>query len=640
MSFLLRFNVLSCHKAFPAMERRYSHHLTLSPKSFSIEDRNYIARPTEHVLSGNVLKSNSFATVLAVRPGDTVNAGTLRKQFAHFTKIDDVFHPRFLEGIIFQGAEQSQVTIDVTPSEILKEWGIEWAEFQPTLTVLDPSVLPPGPYLIQNGQLSQVWRVYSDDNLAFLQSVWPSIKSPSEFAQVPFAGTGHRTLGIAVPSRLQSSVTERCPLAGVRVGIKDLYHLKGIRTSLCNRAFNDLYPPQLMTSPTILHLISKGVHVVGKNHLSSFALQEHPTQSVDYESPFNPRADGYQIPGGSSSGSASAVASYEWLDFAIATDATGSVRIPALQNGCFGLRPSTNTLSTEGVVSVYPGFDTPSLLGRDLSRFHNFASVWYGEKHMPKSIRSPKLLVPTDFLVNINANQLQLVESFLRDLERGLDTIVERCSIAEAWTASAPVDERNLNIYLQNATLHSYYYEAFHAFNEFQQSYKGTFGRKPFITETNRWIWSWGANVTQAQHDDMDERLRIFKDWFLEKYMKVNEQDSVLIFPISDVRPNYRDTYPGLSKEPSTGLRSTYLSPYLGAPELGIPIGHINYESRISGNIEYLPVAISLMGPPGSDLALIELTMNVLQASNRPTSVRPGTARMWEYDVPTVSTHL
>jgi Asp-tRNA(Asn)/Glu-tRNA(Gln) amidotransferase A subunit family amidase len=141
----------------------------------------------------------------------------------------------------------------------------------------------------------------------------------SEYTSVPFTGPGHRTLGIAVPSRLHTS-WPKAPLDGTRIGVKDLCHLKGVKTSLCNRAFNDLYPPQSTTASSIRHLVSKGVHVVGKNHLSSFALMEHPTQSVDYQAPLKPRADGHQIPGGCSSGSAGAIASYSWLDFAIATD--------------------------------------------------------------------------------------------------------------------------------------------------------------------------------------------------------------------------------------------------------------------------------------------------------------------------------
>jgi Asp-tRNA(Asn)/Glu-tRNA(Gln) amidotransferase A subunit family amidase len=49
-------------------------------------------------------------------------------------------------------------------------------------------------------------------------------------------------------------------------------------------------------------------------------MMEHPMQSVDYQAPFNPRADGYLITGGSSGGTAAAIAAYDWLDIALCSD--------------------------------------------------------------------------------------------------------------------------------------------------------------------------------------------------------------------------------------------------------------------------------------------------------------------------------
>ena len=54
--------------------------------------------------------------------------------------------------------------------------------------------------------------------------------------------------------------------------------------------------------------------------MSAFAMMEHPMQSIDYQASFNPRGDGYLITGGSSGGSAAAVAAYDWIDLAICSD--------------------------------------------------------------------------------------------------------------------------------------------------------------------------------------------------------------------------------------------------------------------------------------------------------------------------------
>lgn len=102
--------------------------------------------------------------------------------------------------------------------------------------------------------------------------------------------------------------------------MKDNFHLQGIRTSLCNRAYLELYGPQHSNAEVVERLTKAGASLIGKTYMSAFAMMEHPTQSVDFQAPFSPRGDGYQITGGSSGGSAAAVAAYDWLDFSLGSD--------------------------------------------------------------------------------------------------------------------------------------------------------------------------------------------------------------------------------------------------------------------------------------------------------------------------------
>jgi Asp-tRNA(Asn)/Glu-tRNA(Gln) amidotransferase A subunit family amidase len=110
--------------------------------------------------------------------------------------------------------------------------------------------------------------------------------------------------------------------------------------------------------------------------------------------------------------------------------ATGSVRIPALWNGCFGLRPFTGAISMEGLVSVYPGFDTPGLLGRDLAGFEKFVWNWYREAMENRTVSSAKVMVPVSLFADITGDQLHLINDFVCDLEKSLDTTAEYRSIA------------------------------------------------------------------------------------------------------------------------------------------------------------------------------------------------------------------
>lgn len=118
---------------------------------------------------------------------------------------------------------------------------------------------------------------------------------------------------------VESEYATATPLLGLRVVVSDNYHVRGIRTSLCSRNYHESYPEQQESADLVSRLVRAGAHIVAKSHISSFAMMEHPTQSVDFPSPFNPRADGHQVPGGSGSGGAAAIAAYPWIDIAICT---------------------------------------------------------------------------------------------------------------------------------------------------------------------------------------------------------------------------------------------------------------------------------------------------------------------------------
>ncbi len=126
---------------------------------------------------------------------------------------------------------------------------------------------------------------------------------------------------IAVPSRLYSSPSREQPLAGARISIKDNYDLEGIRTTMMNRAYNELYGPRDSSADYVTKLLQLGAVIVGKTKMSAFASAEEPTdQWIDYHCPFNPRGDKYQTPSCSSTGAGASLAGYSWLDHSIGSD--------------------------------------------------------------------------------------------------------------------------------------------------------------------------------------------------------------------------------------------------------------------------------------------------------------------------------
>lgn len=102
--------------------------------------------------------------------------------------------------------------------------------------------------------------------------------------------------------------------------MKDNIDVAGHRTTLCNRAWEDLYPPRSKNAACVQTLIDAGAIIVGKVKLQAMIMREEPLECVEFAAPFNPRGDGYQVPSGSSHASAAGIASYDWLDFSFGSD--------------------------------------------------------------------------------------------------------------------------------------------------------------------------------------------------------------------------------------------------------------------------------------------------------------------------------
>ena len=127
---------------------------------------------------------------------------------------------------------------------------------------------------------------------------------------------------MAVPTRLPdpSVTTSGTVLASKRILVKDMFKMAGLKMSACNTAYLTLARRAKYTALVVQRLIDAGAVMVGKAKLSSMVSREEPYEALDYLPPMNPRGDGKQSPAGSSSGSATGIAAYDWLDFSIGSD--------------------------------------------------------------------------------------------------------------------------------------------------------------------------------------------------------------------------------------------------------------------------------------------------------------------------------
>jgi len=115
----------------------------------------------------------------------------------------------------------------------------------------------------------------------------------------------------ALRSRIKTLAANRQPDFRFSRHWQNQYSPQGHQGLQGNKASQDTFPPQLESAPCIQQLFGKGVSIVGKSKMTSFVNWEEPLECVDFQAPFNPRGDGYQCSGGSSSRSADAVAVYD-----------------------------------------------------------------------------------------------------------------------------------------------------------------------------------------------------------------------------------------------------------------------------------------------------------------------------------------
>lgn len=154
------------------------------------------------------------------------------------------------------------------------------------------------------------------------------------------------------------------PLRGHAVAVKDLYAVAGQPVGAGNPARLAAAPVQPRHADAVRRLLDAGADVRGIARTDEFAYSLAGT-NAHYGTPPNPRAP-YRIPGGSSSGSASAVA-LGHATIGLGTDTSGSIRVPAAYQGLFGIRTSHGAVDRDGLTPLAPSFDTVGWMTRDAS---------------------------------------------------------------------------------------------------------------------------------------------------------------------------------------------------------------------------------------------------------------------------------
>ncbi len=181
------------------------------------------------------------------------------------------------------------------------------------------------------------------------------------------------------------------PLSGLTFAAKDLFDVAGYPTGGGNPDWARSNPIPTRHAWAVQKLLDAGATLIGKTITDEVSLGI-VGENAFYGTPVNPRAPD-RVPGGSSSGSAAAVAGGV-CDFALGTDTGGSVRVPASFCGLYGIRPTHGRLPVTGMMPQAPTSDTTGWLARDVATFARISSVML-EEEIPSKLPD-KLIIAVD----------------------------------------------------------------------------------------------------------------------------------------------------------------------------------------------------------------------------------------------------
>jgi amidase len=382
----------------------------------------------------------------------------------------------------------------------------------------------------------------------------------------------HDTVGAWVPhGRFIMDGQPGGPLSGLRFGAKDLFDVAGHPTGAGNPTWLATHAIPDRHSPVVAQLLRAGATLAGKLLTDELAYSLHG-DNHHYGAPINQRAPD-RVTGGSSSGSAAAVAAH-LLDFALGTDTGGSTRVPASYCGLWGLRTTHGTLSCDGVVPLHPGFDTVTWLAHDGGTFERVADALLS----PASIRFRRVLRLDDAAALADASFSAPLQAVAIELASMLDTPVQPAQAAPG----------------EDLTAWRQVYATAGAHEGWQ-----THGA--WITEHQPQFGSAIAARFMAARQVTDEAAASARANRLRIRAQVRAllgDDGVAVLPSAASLAPLRNA--DLASVDAVRLRTiaiTCIAGLAGLPQVSLPL------AADDGT----PLCISLLGPAGSDRALIHL---------------------------------
>ncbi len=359
------------------------------------------------------------------------------------------------------------------------------------------------------------------------------------------------------------------PLSGLDVVVKDVFDLAGTTTGFGNPDWARLHGAASADAAVVSRLRDAGASIVGKTTTVEFTFGLEGVNRW-YGTPVNPAAPG-RLPGGSSCGSASAVAA-GLAAIGLGSDTGGSVRIPASYCGLFGIRPSLGAISLLGAMPYVPSLDTPGWLCRDAQTLRRV-----GDALLPAGPEvDGSLLLLRDAFDNAEPQVADALDRLCERLARS------GWQLHELRLGSVALEP------LREAMAHVHGREVWQSLGAWIDTHA------PAMADATQRRMRAAAGIDAATA----QRARALREAFRSTMQRLLGNGAVLLYPTSPCVAPALDATPEELEAVRTRTQCvTAIAGLAGLPELSLPL------ARVAS----LPVGLSLAAGPGRDRALLAM---------------------------------
>lgn len=369
--------------------------------------------------------------------------------------------------------------------------------------------------------------------------------------------------------------SESGPLKGLTFAVKDLYDIEGHVTGGGSPDWLDSHAPATNSSGAVQKLLDAGADMIGKTVCDEL-FYSFTGANAHYGTPLNSLAPD-RLPGGSSSGSAAAVAA-GLCDFALGSDTGGSVRLPASFCGLYGLRPSHGRVDLTNAMAMSPSFDTAGWFTRDAVLYQRIGEVLLDECGVQGTV--DKIVMAEDAFDHADPKIKSVLKSYIEGVRDRLPALGKANVLGPDRDAT-----RECFRTLQAA-------EVWRTYGDWIESARPALG--PGIRER----YEWAARVT-AEDAVKAEALRgnITRDL----HELITPGTVVCLPSAASLPPKLTANSEELEEFRRRTMSLICLSGLSGLPQISIP----------AAMVDGCPVGISFMGWSGGDEALLDLAVTL-----------------------------